>query len=111
MQGTNFRTFAEYVHVVSRNAPHALVLDWGRRLDLALLDYFQSRGEKRPVTRSEEERRIAADSQLGPEVALTLSQLRRLRNTVAHEQIMLAAPAAASYAEAALRMIGKLAAR
>src|SRR5215467_4029607 len=108
MENLDFKTFAEYVDVVGRNAPHALVLDWWRRLDLALGDYFQSLGEKRPLARSEEERRIADDAQLGPEFASVLSQLRGFRNTVAHEQILLAPSDAAEFAEAALRMIGKL---
>jgi len=111
MQDLTFRTFAEYVDVVGRNAPHGLVLDWWRRLDLALGDYFHSLGEKRPLTRNEEEGRIADDPQLGPEIAAAISELRRSRNAVAHEQIMLATSDAAAYAEAALRMIGKLALR
>jgi len=108
MQDLAFRTFAEYVDVVGRNAPHALVLDWWRRLDLAVRDYFQSLGEKRALTRNGEEKRFADDPQLGPAFALALPQLRRSRNAVAHEQIILAPSDAAAYAEAALRMIGKL---
>ncbi len=108
MQELNFTTFAEYVDVVGRNAPHALVLDWWRRVDLALLDYFQSFGGKRPSSRHEEERRIATDPRLGPQVASALSKLRRTRNTVAHQPTILAAADAAAYAEAALQMIGKL---
>jgi hypothetical protein len=111
MQDLTFTTFTEYVDVVGRDAPHALVLDSWRRLDLAVGDYFQALGEKRPHTRSEEERRIADDLQLRPEVAASLSQLRRFRNTVAHEQIMVAPSEAAAFAEAALRMVGKLAVR
>jgi len=111
MENLDFKTFAEYVDVVGRNAPHALVLDWWRRLDLALGDYFNSLGEKRPLTRDEEERRIADDPEFGSEVASALSQLRRFRNTIAHEQMMLAPSDAAAYAEASLRMIGKLARR
>lgn len=109
MQDLTFRTFAEYVDVVGRNAPQALVLDWWRRLELTLVDYFQSFGEKRPRWRSEEERRIATDPRLGPEVASALSQLRRTRNIVAHQQTNLATADAVAYAGAALRMIGKLA--
>lgn len=111
MQDLTFKTFAEYVDVVGRNAPHALVLDWGRRLDLALGDYFQSLGEKRPITRNQEEKRIADDLQLGPEVAAALSHLRRSRNAVAHKQIVLATSDASAFAEATLRIIGKLAGR
>jgi len=47
-------------------------------------------------------------SQLGPEVAMALSRLRRTRNTIAHEPIMLAAADAAAFAEASLWMIGQL---
>ncbi len=108
MQELDFRTFAEYVGVVGRNAPHALVLDWWRRLDLTLVDYFLSFGEKRPRWLREQERRIASDPQLGPEVAVALSKLRRIRNTIAHEATTLAVADAAAYAEAALWMIGEL---
>jgi hypothetical protein len=108
VQEVNFRTFAEYVDVVGRNLPHALVLDWWRRVDLALADYFHSFGEECPPTRHEEERRISTDPQLGPEVASALSKLRRTRNTIAHEATTLAAADAAAYAEAALWMIGEL---
>jgi hypothetical protein len=111
MHDLSIRTFTEYVDFVGRNAPHALVLDWWRRLDLALGDYFQSLSEKRPLSRTEEERRIADDPQLGPEVALSLSQLRRSRNAIAHEQLMLAPSDAAAFGEVALRMIGRLALR
>ena len=109
MQELNFRTFAEYVDVVARNAPHALVLDWWRRVDLALVDYFHSFAEKRPLRSDQAQRRIANDPQLGPEVASALSKLRRTRNTTAHEETTLTAADAAAYAKAALRMIGKLA--
>src|SRR5262252_3266915 len=111
MQDLSFTTFAEHVNIVGRNAPHALVLDWWRRLDLALGDYLQSLGDKRPLTRTVEERRIAHDAQLGSGVASSISQLRLTRNAIAHEQIMLATSDAVAYAEAALRMIGKLARR
>ena len=111
MQNLTLTTFTKYVDVVGRNAPHALVLDWWRRLDLALGDYFQSLGEKRPLNRTVEERRIAHDPRLGPAVASSICQLRRTRNAIAHEQIMLATSDAAAFAEAALRMIGKLALR
>jgi len=67
MQDLTFRTFAEYVDVIGRNAPHALVLDWWRRLDLALLDYVQSLGEYRPVIRNEEETRSRTIRSLGLE--------------------------------------------
>jgi len=96
------------VDVVGRNAPPALVLDWWRRVDLALADYFHSFGEKRPPRRHEEERRIATDPRLGPKVASVLSKLRRTRNTIAHEATTLAAADAAAYAEASLWTIGKL---
>jgi len=88
-----------------------VALGAGRRLDLALGDYLQSLGDKRPLTRTVEERRIAHDPQLGPGVASSISQLRLTRNAIAHEQIMLATSDAVAYAEAALRMIGKLARR
>jgi hypothetical protein len=108
VQEVNFRTFAELVDVLAREAPHELVLGWGRRVELALDDYFHSLGKKRPLTSDEAERRIAHDPQLGPEVASILTKLRRTRNAVAHQAVVLAAANAAAYAEAALLMIGEL---
>ena len=91
MQELNFRTFADYVDVLAREAPHELVMVWWRRVELALADYFHSLGEKRPHRCHEEERRIANDPQLGLEVALALSKLRRTRNAVAHAELVTSA--------------------
>ena len=104
----NFRTFAEFVDVLAWEAPHELVLGWGRRVELTLADYFHSIGENCPLSNAEAERRIANDPQLGPEVASALTKLRRTRNTVAHQATMLSAAHATAYAEAALWMIGEL---
>jgi hypothetical protein len=104
-----FTTFRDYVDILGSNAPQALVLDCWRRLDLALLDYFQSLGEKQPLTRHAQENQIADDPQLGPEIVSVLSLLRRTRNKVAHEQPTLATPQAVWFAETTLRLIGRLA--
>jgi hypothetical protein len=49
MQDMTFRTFAEYVDVVGRNTPTGSAASI-----FAFRDYFQSLGEKRPLTRNKE---------------------------------------------------------
>jgi hypothetical protein len=73
------------VSVLALNNPHALVLDWWRRLERAIDYYFSSRRLPRPAA-IEAEAAIANDPGLGPAVAAEIRQLRRTRNAVAHEE-------------------------
>ena len=67
-------TFSEQVETMATESPHATIMDWWRRLDLAIDDYFKGIG-RRPAPRSEQEACIASDPQLGSDVA---DRLRRL---------------------------------
>ena len=81
MTATNFD---ELVVPMAWEAPHAVLLDWYRRLELSMHAYLASRGRKfrnGPKT----EAVIAADPLLGAEVADRCRALRELRNEHAHE--------------------------
>jgi hypothetical protein len=106
---TEFTTFDEMVSVLALNNPHALVLDWWRRLERAIDYYFNARGLRRPPA-VEAEDAIAADPKLGPAVAAEIRQLRRTRNAVAHDEPQpIARDEAATYAAACLRLIWEVA--
>jgi len=98
-------TFDEYVEILSTESPPALILDWWRRLSLAIDEYLKARGL--PL-RSKEEA-LATDPQVGPEVATQIRELRLLRNAIAHEETKhISSDEAAQYAQKALDYIGLL---
>jgi hypothetical protein len=37
-------TFEEYVQILAIESPHALILDWWRRLEVAINEYFEVHG-------------------------------------------------------------------
>lgn len=101
--------FNDYVSLMSVNAPHALVMDWWRRLDLTLREYAATLGH---VVRNRERRPIDAVVPLN-DAALTtcIRGLRRQRNRVTHESVYLSSEDAAAYAREAFRVIGTFARR
>jgi hypothetical protein len=104
-----FTSFDEMVSVLALNNPHALILDWYRRLDRAIAYYFNARGSPRPRPK-EAEAAIAADPLLGRNVAAEVWQLREMRNAVAHEEPQAIAPdEAARYAASCLDLIWRIA--
>jgi hypothetical protein len=108
---TEFRTFQEMVRVLALNTPHALILDWWRRLDGAIDDHFPARGLQRPPSWAEVEQRLASDPALGDEVVAQIRKLRKLRNAVAHEDTRpISVEEAAWYAETALNLRWQVAA-
>lgn len=80
--------FNDYVNLMAANSPHALVMDWGRRLELALREYTDA---LRPLValrnRRAIEESVSRDQVLGPGFADCVRRLRLLRNQVAHEPI------------------------
>ncbi|TKS61460.1 MAG: hypothetical protein EWM72_00598 [Nitrospira sp.] len=95
-------TFEEHVEILSTESPHALILDWWRRLSLAMDEYLKARGL--PLKSKEEA--LTADPHVGPDVAARIRELRRLRNTIAHEETKPISPdEAAHYARKALDFI------
>lgn len=98
-------SFEEYVDIIATESPHAAIMDWWRRLSLALDHYFEELRERHGDA-IEVESRITSDPKLGPDVAAKLHELRRMRNAVAHEDIgPLSREKAIQYAEDALQLI------
>ena len=104
------KNFDDYVAVIAANSPHALVMDWWRRLDLALRDYGDM---LKPMINSQNreaiEKAVSQDKNLGPGVAGLIRRLRQLRNRAAHGSINLSAQDATSYARQAFSVIAALA--
>ena len=77
-------TFEEHIEILVIESPSALILEWGRRLELALKNY-------RKVLRLEDNPWgdfagvLQADRLVGPEVSAQIIDLRNRRNEVAHE--------------------------
>ena len=108
-KATQFTTFDEMVSVLSLNNPHALVLDWWRRLERAIDYYFTTRGLPRPSA-LEAEAAMANDPGLGPAVVAEIRELRRMRNAVAHEEPQPIAPDdAAAYATKCFHLMWRVA--
>ena len=86
------------------NAPHALVLDWWRRLHSAVDFYFGARGLNRPRNYIEI---LANDPRIGPDLAAEVDSLRIQRNQIAHERgKLVSTEEAAAFAERSLALIG-----
>jgi hypothetical protein len=103
-------TFSEYVNLLAVNSPHALVMDWWRRLDLALHEYDHSlRQVVGPRNSRAIEEAVSLDRALGPGISDSIRWLRLLRNQVAHESIYnLSSEDAADYARHVFTLIGAL---
>lgn len=101
-------TFSEYVGWMATNAPHAVVMDWWRRLELALREYFDEAPGRLPVDRAKREELIELDSNFGEAGRALLHQLRKRRNEVAHESGQVSRDEAVRFAQDALRLIGAL---
>lgn len=104
-EAREFRSFQEMASILALNTPHALILDWWRRLDRGIDYYFQARGIRRPSSIAAVEQVLESDPKLGPEVVAQIRELRRLRNVVAHEDTKPIPPEEAfRYAETAWRL-------
>jgi hypothetical protein len=104
------KNFKDYVALMAANSPHALVMDWWRRLDLALREYADA---FKPVValrnRRAIEEAVSMDRVLGPGFADCVRRLRLLRNQVAHEPIYhRSSEDAAAYARHAFTLIACL---
>src|SRR5438552_17640553 len=92
---------------MAEEAPHAVVLDWHRRLELMIRDYLTSRRlyyQNGPYA----EGVIAQDVFLGAEVATEIKRLRRFRNKIAHGSHSLISVHAIAFARDSLDLIGWL---
>lgn len=79
-------TFEEYVQVLAIESPHALILDWWGRLELAINEYFEFYGIAIRSSALSKEQAMAVDPRLGPEITAQIRELRLARNKVAHEK-------------------------
>ena len=102
MTATNFEQF---VIPLAEEAPHAVVLDWYRRLELAIRDYLTSR-RIRYRTGPAAEDLFLRDPFLGPGVAASVGELRLFRNRIAHEPQSLTPIEAVTFARESLSLIG-----
>ena len=79
-------TFEEYVQILAIESPHALILNWWGRLELAINEYFEVYGMAVRSSALSKEQAMAADPGLGPEISAQIHALRLIRNKVAHEK-------------------------
>jgi len=109
MKDLDVRTFDQHVDLVSQISPYGLVLDWGRRLEIAKREYCDKIGASTGFSARACESRIAQDSRLRPGLAATIRFLRERRNAVAHEpHASLATEEATAFAHDAFRALGEL---
>lgn len=100
-------TFDELILPIAQEAPHALVLDWYRRLELTLRSYLASRGLRfHDGPRAEAE--IATDPLLGATIAAMAASLRTTRNRLAHGWAPITPADAETFARSAFAIMGKL---
>lgn len=104
MMATNFE---EYIFKMAEEAPHAVVLDWYRRLELMVRSYLESRAIH---CRSgyAAEGVIARDALLGRNVATAIANLRTVRNGVAHTGDSVSFDTAVAFARDCFSLIGVL---
>lgn len=79
-------TFEEYVQMLAIESPHALILDWWSRLEIAINEYFEVNGMAVRSSFPSKEQAMGHDPRLGPEITAQLRELRLIRNKVAHEK-------------------------
>jgi hypothetical protein len=85
------------------NNPHALILDWWRRLERAIDYYFVAYYGRRRPTVIEYLEVFEADPQIGAAAASEIDRMRLRRNEIAHGTDNPLSPAeAAAFAERAL---------
>jgi hypothetical protein len=79
-------TFEECIQILAIESPHALILDWWGRLELAINEYFEVYGIAIRSSVPSKEQAMGNDPRLGPEITAHLRELRLIRNKVAHEK-------------------------
>lgn len=77
-------TFEEHIEILGKESPCALILEWGRRLELALKNYRKVLGLQENPWKDFADV-LQADPLVGPEVSAHIIDLRNRRNEVAHE--------------------------
>jgi|CXWL01.1.fsa_nt_gi hypothetical protein len=77
-------TFKEHIKVLAAESTCALVLEWGRRLELAVKNFARVVGVSEGPWRKYVEA-LRNDPLVGEEILSEISRLRSRRNKVAHE--------------------------
>lgn len=104
-QSTNIH---DHIQLIAVESPYALVLDWWRRLDRTIDDYFEH-SEGRPRHWKDVECVLRADTQIPATVIRRINRLRRVRNEVAHEaRVDLSGDLTSHFGYDAWRLIGEL---
>jgi hypothetical protein len=77
-------TFEEHIEILAAESPCALVLEWGRRLELAVKNFARVVGVSEGLWRKYMQG-LLNDPLVGGEVSSETNRLRNMRNKVAHE--------------------------
>jgi hypothetical protein len=78
-------TFEEHIEILAAESPCALILEWGRRLELAVKNFGRVIGvSKGPWSKYMEG--LLNDPLVGEELSSEINRLRSRRNGVSHEQ-------------------------
>ena len=77
-------TFEEHIGVLGAESPCALVLEWGRRLELAVKSFGRAVGlSEGPWWKYV--KALLNDPLVGEEISSEITRLRNMRNKIAHE--------------------------
>lgn len=76
-------TFEGHIEILAAESPCALVLEWGRRLELAVKNFARVVGVSEGPWRKHMEA-LLNDPLVGEEISSEISRLRSMRNKVAH---------------------------
>ena len=77
-------TFEEHIRVLAAESPCALVLEWGRRLELAVKSFGRIVGVSEGPW-GKYVKALLNDPLVGEEISSEINRLRNMRNKVAHE--------------------------
>jgi len=78
-------TFREHIEILATESPYALILEWGRRLELAVRTFLGVVGVSGMSWRNCG-KALRNEPLVGDEVSFQINRLRIRRNVVAHEQ-------------------------
>ena len=77
-------TFEEHIGILAAESPCALVLEWGRRLELTVKNFGRVAGVLEGSWRKYV-KALLNDPIVGEEISSEIDRLRNMRNKVAHE--------------------------
>lgn len=77
-------TFEEHIEIIAAESPCALILEWGRRLELAVKNFGRVVGASEGPW-GKYVNALLNDPLVGEEVSSEINRLRNMRNKVTHE--------------------------